>query len=386
MIEFVEDEMEQYLAKIKVIGVGGGGCNAINKMIDAGVEGVDCIAANTDGKSLRRSKSGSKIQLGRVLTKGLGAGGDPVRAKDAAMESAEDIHKALEGADMVVVAAGMGGGTGTGASPVIAEIAKKTGALTLGVVTRPFEHEGPVRKANAEDGIKALIPHVDAYVVIPNERINLVCEQDTDLFSAFARVDEVLVQAIQGISEIIHSDGVINRDFADVKRILTGKGKVMMGIGAAVGEERAKKAVQKAINSPFLEGVDISGANTILLLVSSPNMLISEYNEITAFLQKSARPGVELVPGWVRDESLKDGLRVTIIATGFEETKQEETVETVLGLENFVNSKFRTDKASSMDQPPTEALDSEILVRLSDGQYEIPAFMRRKLATKSFHN
>jgi cell division protein FtsZ len=287
---------------------------------------------------------------------------------------------------MVVVAAGMGGGTGTGASPVIAEIAKKTGALTLGVVTRPFEHEGPVRKANAEDGIKALIPNVDAYVVIPNERINLVCEQDTDLFSAFARVDEVLVQAIQGISEIIHSDGVINRDFADVKRILTGKGKVMMGIGAAVGEERAKKAVQKAINSPFLEGVDISGANTILLLVSSPNMLISEYNEITAFLQKSARPGVELVPGWVRDESLKDGLRVTIIATGFEEVRQEETIETVLGLENFVNPKYRTDKASSTDQPPAENLDSEVLVRLSDGQYEIPAFMRRKLATKPFHN
>ncbi|HET9870955.1 MAG TPA: cell division protein FtsZ, partial [bacterium] len=231
MIEFAEDDVTQYLAHLKVIGVGGGGCNAINKMIEAGIEGVECISANTDYKSLRRSKAAKKIQLGKSLTKGLGSGGNPSIGKDAAEESVNEIHQALEGADMVVVACGMGGGTGTGAAPVVAEVSKKMGILTVGVVSRPFEFEGPVRKAQAEDGLKAMLPHVDAIVVIPNERINLVCEQDVDLTSAFSRVDDVLVQAIQGISVVIHSEGIINRDFADVKRILTAKGKVLMGTG-----------------------------------------------------------------------------------------------------------------------------------------------------------
>src|ERR1041384_2479402 len=211
MIEFAEDDVQQYLAHLKVIGVGGGGGNAVNKMVEAGLEGVECIAANTDYKSLRRSKASKKIQLGKNLTKGLGSGGNPSIGKDAAMESTEEIKKSLEGADMVVVAAGMGGGTGTGAAPVVAEICKKMGILTIGVVSRPFEHEGPVRKSQAEDGLQAMLPHVDAIVVIPNERINLVCEQDVDLLSAFARVDEVLVQAIQGISGVIHSEGLLNR-------------------------------------------------------------------------------------------------------------------------------------------------------------------------------
>src|SRR5277367_5486529 len=265
MIEFAEDDVTQYLAHLKVIGVGGGGCNAVNKMIEAGIEGVECIAANTDYKSLRRSKVAKRIQLGKSLTKGLGSGGNPTIGKEAALESTDEIQKALEGADMVVVAAGMGGGTGTGAAPIVAEIAKKMGILTVGVVSRPFEHEGPVRKAQAEDGLRAIMPHVDTFVVIPNERINIVCEQDIAFTAAFARVDDVLIQAIQGISEVIHSDGTINRDFADVKRILTAKGKALMGTGYGTGEDRAIKAIQKAVNSPLLEDVDIAKADTILV-------------------------------------------------------------------------------------------------------------------------
>ncbi len=386
MIEFAEDDVTQYLAHLKVIGVGGGGCNAVNKMIEAGIEGVECISANTDYKSLRRSKAIKKIQLGKSLTKGLGSGGNPTIGKEAALESTDEIQKCLEGADMVVVAAGMGGGTGTGAAPVVAEIAKKLGILTVGVVSRPFEHEGPVRKAQAEDGLRAMLPHVDAIVVIPNERINLVCEQDVELSSAFARVDEVLVQAIQGISVIIHSEGIINRDFADVRRILTAKGKVLMGMGAGTGEDRALKAVQKAVNSPLLEDVDIAGATAVLVLVTAgANFTLNEFNQINGFLQKAARPGAEIIPGIVRDENLKDGLRVTIIATGFDAQKSVDQMATVIDLKNFVTPNFNTAKASS-SQPPMEELEGDMTLKLSDGQYDIPAYLRRRLASKPFQN
>lgn len=386
MIEFAEEDVTQYLAHLKVIGVGGGGCNAVNKMLEAGIEGVECIAANTDYKSLRRSKALKRIQLGKALTKGLGSGGNPTTGKEAALESADEIQKCLEGADMVVVTAGMGGGTGTGAAPVVAEIAKKLGILTVGVVSRPFEHEGPVRKAQAEDGLRAMMPHVDAIVVIPNERINVVCEQDVELTTAFARVDDVLVQAIQGISGIIHSEGIINRDFADVRRILTAKGKVLMGMGAATGEERAMKAVQKAIQSPLLEDVDIAGANAVLVLITAgANFTLNEFNQINGFLQKSARPGAEIIPGIVRDENLKDGMRVTIIATGFEAARTEEAA-TVIDLKNFVTPNFKTDKAAGGTSTPIEEAEGDLTLKLSDGQYDIPAYLRRRLASKSFHN
>ncbi len=387
MIEFAEDDVTQYLAHLKVIGVGGGGCNAVNKMMEAGVEGVECIAANTDYKSLRRSKAGKIIQLGKTLTKGLGSGGNPTIGKEAAMESTDEIQKTLEGADMVVVAAGMGGGTGTGAAPVVAEIAKKLGILTVAVVSRPFEHEGPVRKAQAEDGLRAMLPHVDAIVVIPNERINLVCEQDVDLMSAFAKVDEVLVQAIQGISVIIHSEGVINRDFADVKRILTAKGKVLMGMGAATGEDRALKAVQKAVHSPLLEDVDIAGASAVLVLVTAgANFSLNEFNQINGFLQKAARPGAEIIPGIVRDENLKDGLRVTIIATGFEAAKEDAALETVLNLGEFLTPEFKTAKGATAASHAAEDQEPETEFKTADGKYEIPAYLRRRLAGKPFHN
>ncbi len=387
MIEFAEDDVTQYLAQLKVIGVGGGGCNAVNKMVEAGVEGVECIAANTDYKSLRRSKAAKNIQLGKTLTKGLGSGGNPTIGKDAALESSDDIQKALEGADMVVVAAGMGGGTGTGAAPVVAEIAKKLGILTVAVVSRPFEHEGPVRKTQAEDGLRAMLPHVDAIVVIPNERINLVCDHEIDLVSAFARVDEVLVQAIQSISGIIHSEGIINRDFADVKRILTAKGKVLMGMGAATGEDRALKAVQKAVNSPLLEDVDIAGASAVLVLVTAGvNFTLKEFNEINGFLQKSARPGAEIIPGIVRDENLKDGLRVTIIATGFEAAKEDPALETVLNFDEFLTTDFKPAKGAAAAAHGTE--EPEAVFSGNDTKYEIPTYLRKRLqnANKSINN
>jgi len=385
-IEFAEDDVTQYLAQLKVIGVGGGGCNAVNKMVEAGIEGVECIAANTDYKSLRKNKAGKKIQLGTSLTKGLGSGGNPTIGREAALESTDDIQKLLEGADMVVVAAGMGGGTGTGAAPVVAEIAKKLGILTVAVVSRPFEHEGPVRKAQAEDGIRTMLPHVDAIVVIPNERINLVCEQDVDFMSAFAKVDDILVQAIQSISGIIHSEGVINRDFADVRRILTAKGKVLMGMGAATGEDRAQKAVQKAVSSPLLEDVDIAGANTVLVLVTAgANFTLKEFNEINGFLQKASRPGAEIVPGIVRDENLKDGIRVTIIATGFEVEKEKDPLEgaSIVDIQGFLNNGY---KPKSVAEAEVEAEGLKMgASNGSEGNLEIPAYMRRRLK-QPFHN
>jgi len=387
MIEFAEDDVTQYLAHLKVIGVGGGGCNAVNKMVEAGIEGVECIAANTDYKSLRRSRAAKKIQLGKALTKGPGSGGNPTIGKEAALESTDEIQKSLEGADMVVLACGMGGGTGTGAAPVVAEVSKKMGILTVAVVSRPFEFEGPVRKAQAEDGLRAMMPHVDAIVIIPNERINLVCEQDVDLASAFTRVDDVLVQAIQGISVVIHSEGIINRDFADVKRILTAKGKVLMGTGAATGEDRALKAVQKAVNSPLLEDVDIAGATAVLVQVTAgANFSLNEFNQINGFLQKAARPGAEIIPGIVRDEALRDGIRVTIIATGFDSLRETEPMSTVIDLKNFVTPNFKTDKASSTQPAPAAELEGDMALKLSDGQYDIPAYLRRRLASKPFQN
>jgi cell division protein FtsZ len=233
-----------------------------------------------------------------------------------------------------------------------------------------------------------MMPHVDTFVVIPNERINIVCEQDIAFTAAFARVDDVLIQAIQGISEVIHSEGTINRDFADVKRVLTAKGKALMGTGYGTGEDRAIKAIQKAVNSPLLEDVDIAGADTILVQVTGgANFSLNEFNQINGFLQKAAKPGVEIIPGVAEDLSLKDGLRVTIIATGFDAAKTtDDPISTVLGFESFVNPKFNTDKASSSEPAMGENSEPDLLSKLSEGQYEIPAYMRRRLASKHFHN
>lgn len=387
MIEFAEEDVQQYVAQLKVIGVGGGGCNAVNRMVTAGIQGVEFIAANTDYKSLKTNLAARKLQLGRSLTKGLGSGGNPVVGRDAAIESTEEIQKALEGADMVFLAAGLGGGTGTGSAPVVAEIARKMEILTVAVVTRPFDFEGPVRRSQAEDGLKALTPHVDAVIVIPNERLSLMAEENMDFQTAFNRANEVLLHAIQGISGVIHSEGFINRDFADVKRILTAKGKVLMGSGYGTGEDRAHKAVQQAVHSPLLEDVDIAGAESVLVhITAGATFTMQEFNQINGFLQKAARPGAEIIPGFVRDENLHDGLRVTIIATGFRPAKGEE-LGGLMGFKEFVAPSFQGVKApTAASQEAADETGFDMGLELSEGQYDIPAYLRRKLAGKPFQN
>ncbi len=387
-----ENEVQQYVAHLKVIGVGGGGCNAVNRMVTAGIQGVELIAANTDYKSLKKSMAARKLQLGKQSTRGLGSGGNPTIGREAAIESTEEIQKALQGADMVFVAAGLGGGTGTGSAPVVAEIAKKMGILTVGVLTRPFEFEGPVRKSQAEDGLQQMMPHVDAVIIVPNERLNLVCEQDTDFFTAFHRADEVLLHAIQGIAGVIHSEGFINRDFADVKRILTAKGKVLMGSGYGTGDDRAMKAVKQAVSSPLLEDVDIAGASAVLVQVTAGNnFTLNEFNQINGFLQKAARPDAEIVPGMVRDENLHDGIRVTIIATGFAPKAKEVQVEEMLDLGEYVLPKFHGTKPAARTEAPvgaaSPAMEEEgMVLKMSEGQYDIPAYLRRRLAGKTIQN
>jgi cell division protein FtsZ len=305
--------------------------------------------------------------------------------REAALESADEIQEAIQGADMVFVAAGLGGGTGTGAAPVVAEIVKKMGILTVAVVTRPFEFEGPVRKAQAEDGLQAILPHVDAIIVVPNERLNIVSEASMDFFNAFRRVDEVLVQAVEGITGVIHSEGFINRDFADVKRILTAKGKALMGSGYGTGEDRALKAVQQAVACPLLEDVDIAGADAVLVQITAgANFSMTEFQQINGFIQKAAREGAEIVPGVVRDENLHDGLRVTLIATGFGKVAAKDAEEDVIkGLKDFVVLPHMPKVAVGSEK---EEKGSEVTADFEGSQYDIPAFLRRRLTHKGLNN
>jgi len=389
MIEYTDEDVQQYVANLKVIGVGGGGCNAVNRMVTADIKGVEFISANTDYKSLKKNLAARKLQLGKKLTKGLGSGGDPGVGREAALESAEEIQEAVQGADMVFVAAGLGGGTGTGSAPVVAEIVKKMGILTVAVVTRPFEFEGPVRKAQAEDGLQAILPNVDAIIVVPNERLNIVSEANTDFFNAFRRVDEVLVQAVEGITGVIHSEGFINRDFADVKRILTAKGKALMGSGYGTGEDRALKAVQQAVAGPLWEDGDIAGADAVLVQITAgANFSMNEFQQINGFIQKAARDGAEIVPGVVRDENLHDGLRVTLIATGFGKvpaTKNKAEEELVGSLRDFVTLNPVKNK-SALEGLEKVEVGSEVSASYGGDQFEIPAYLRRRLTNKSLNN
>ncbi|EJW17423.1 cell division protein FtsZ [Paenibacillus alvei] len=316
MLEF-EFEMEQ-LAQIKVIGVGGGGSNAVNRMIDNGVKGVEFITVNTDAQALHFAKSEHKLQIGDKLTRGLGAGANPEVGKKAAEESRELISNTLKGADMVFVTAGMGGGTGTGAAPVIAEIAKECGALTVGVVTRPFTFEGRKRFAQAEIGIEALKEKVDTLIVIPNDRLLEIVDKKTPMLEAFREVDNVLRQAVQGISDLIAVPGLINLDFADVKTIMTERGSALMGIGVANGENRAAEAARKAIMSPLLE-TSIDGARGVIMnITGGANLSLYEVNEAAEIVTEASDMEVNMIFGAIIDENMKDDIKVTVIATGFE--------------------------------------------------------------------
>lgn len=304
-------------AKIKVIGVGGGGGNAVNRMIDAKLAGVDFVAANTDLQALQMCRAPVKLQLGVKLTSGLGAGANPEVGRKAALEDAEKIIEALEGADMVFVTAGMGGGTGTGAAPIIASLASEMGALTVAVVTKPFGFEGKRRLSQAERGIAELIDSVDTSIVIPNEKL-LAVAKDAGFFESFRVADDILRQAVQGISDIITIPGIINRDFADVKAIMAGMGYAVMGTSTARGERRALEAAHAAIASPLLEAGAIDGARGILInITGSSSLKLSEVNEASSIIQSAAHEDANIIFGAVMDERLKDEVKITVIATGF---------------------------------------------------------------------
>jgi cell division protein FtsZ len=314
-IQFNEDPRTN--AKIKVIGVGGGGGNAVNRMICAGVEGVEFVVANTDLQALQMSRAPVKIQLGTKLTNGLGAGANPEIGRRGALEDADKIIEALEGADMVFVTTGLGGGTGTGAAPIIASLASEMGALTVAVVTKPFAFEGRRRMAQAERGLAELIDSIDTTIVIPNEKL-LAVAQNAGFFESFRIADDILRQAVQGISDIITIPGIINRDFADVKTIMAGMGYAVMGTAVAKGERRATDAAQAAISSPLLEAGAIDGARGILINVTgSSSLKLAEVNEASTIIQSAAHEDANIIFGAVQDEKMKDDLKITVIATGF---------------------------------------------------------------------
>ncbi|MBD8025855.1 cell division protein FtsZ [Ureibacillus sp. Re31] len=317
MLEF--DTSIDQLANIKVIGVGGGGNNAVNRMIEHGVQGVDFIAVNTDAQALNLSKAEYKLQIGNKLTRGLGAGANPEVGKKAAEESREQIEEVLRGADMVFVTAGMGGGTGTGAAPVIASIARDLGALTVGVVTRPFSFEGRKRQTQAIGGIAAMKEAVDTLIVIPNDKLLQIVDKSTPMLEAFREADNVLRQGVQGISDLIATPGLINLDFADVKTIMSDKGSALMGIGIATGENRATEAAKKAISSPLLE-TSIDGAKGVIMnITGGSNLSLFEVQEAADIVASASDEEVNMIFGSVINENLNDEIIVTVIATGFSE-------------------------------------------------------------------
>jgi cell division protein FtsZ len=361
-----------YLAVIKVVGVGGGGVNAVNRMIDAGLRNVEFIAANTDAQALLMSDADLKLDIGRTLTRGLGAGSDPEIGRQAAEEHRAEIEEALAGSDMVFITAGKGGGTGTGGAPVVAEIAKALGAVTIGVVTRPFTFEGRTRAMQAEKGIQALKEKVDTLIVIPNDRLLTVSNDKTSMVNAFKMADEVLLQGVRGITDLITVPGLINTDFADVKMIMQNAGTAIMGIGSASGDGRAVNAARAAITSPLLEA-SIEGARGILLnIVGGSDLGLFEVNEAAEIIHSVAHPDANIIFGAVIDENMSDEVQVTVIAAGFERwegvsrsgAKGSDTGSSVLGARSG---------ASPVDIF-ADGEDDEI--ELGDDDFDVPSFLR----------
>ena len=323
MIEIVEQT--NLTARIKVIGVGGGGGNAVNTMIRSKLTGVDFLVANTDAQALERSQALNKIQLGESVTKGLGAGANPEVGRRAALENQDQLKEHLSGSDMVFITAGMGGGTGTGGAPVIARLARDAGALTVGVVTKPFVFEGKRRLRQAEEGIEELKESVDTLIVIPNQRLLSIAAKTTTMLEAFNKADDVLLQAVRGISDLIITPGLINLDFADVRTVMAEMGLALMGSATATGENRAVEAAQKAISSPLLEDISIHGARGVLInITGGPDLGVHEINEAASMIQEEADDDANIIFGAVIDENLTDEIRITVIATGFTDTKEEQ--------------------------------------------------------------
>jgi cell division protein FtsZ len=346
---FELEENTNFGASIKVIGIGGGGGNAVQTMIEGGLQGVEFVVANTDRQALAANKAEGKINLGRELTKGLGAGANPEIGRRAAIESYNDIVAKLEGSDMVFVTAGMGGGTGTGGAPVVAKIAKELGALTIGVVTKPFIFEGKKRKKHADDGIRELQENVDTLIVIPNQKLLTVASERTPLLETFRRADQVLLHAVKGISDLINIRGLINLDFADIRTVMQAKGMAIMGSGLANGENRAIEAATQAISSPLLENICIDGATGIIINVTGgSDLTLWEVNEASTLITEAAHPDAEIIFGAVIDESMGDNVSVTVIATGF-------------GTNAVRNASEQINKLHAMDQQTTTTQSQQLM-------------------------
>jgi cell division protein FtsZ len=402
MIEYTD---RQDAARIKVIGVGGGGGNAINTMVAGRLEGVEFIAANTDVQALAANRASVKIQLGKSASRGLGAGANPEVGRTAALEEREQIAAALEGADMVFVTAGMGGGTGTGGAPVVADIAKASGALTVGVVTKPFLFEGNKRRKQAEAGLAELKAAVDTLIVIPNQRLLSVAGENMSLADAFKRADEVLLNAVQGISDLITVHGLVNVDFADVRTIMSEQGMALMGSGRAGGDRRAIEAMQAAISSPLLEDVTIDGAMGLLVnITGGPNLTLHEVNEAVTMAQSAADPEANIIFGSVVDEHLGDDVKITVIATGFHGGEAERRTPLPRATQVQVPQAAVTKSLPPplpaevkpkpepvrLTAPATVTVRQPVSVRreppvykpVDEDQYDIPAFLRRGGTTR----
>ena len=373
-------EASSYLAVIKVCGVGGGGTNAVNRMVDAGVRGVEFIAVNTDAQALGMCDADVKLHIGGNLTKGLGAGADPRVGRDAAEETREEIKEAVRGADMVFVTAGEGGGTGTGGAPVLAQIAREQGALTVGVVTRPFHFEGKQRQKRAEDGIEALKKHVDALIVIPNERLLQVVERRTSIIEAFRMADDVLRQGVQGITDLITVPGLINLDFADVRTIMENAGASLMGIGSASGENRATEAARAAISSPLLE-TSMSGATGVLLnITGGPDLGLFEIDEAASIIRGAADEDCNVIFGAVIDENAGDTLRVTVIATGFDGPHESDldasASTTVVRKRPAAGTPAPSKRSDEVGRQAVLGAAEKADLEISDDVLEIPDFLK----------
>ena len=387
MFELVNEYNQN--AVIKVIGVGGGGGNAVMSMLESKIHGAEFILANTDSQALRDVKGATMIQIGSEITKGLGAGADPEKGRQAALEAKEELSSAIEGADMLFIAAGMGGGTGTGAASVIAQIARDAGILTVAVVTKPYEFEGAKRMLHAEQGIEALGEWVDSLIVIPNEKLSEVFGGDNSIFSSFENANDVLRGAVKGIAEIITIRGFINVDFADVKTVMSGRGKAMMGSGCATGDNRAEEAVQAALNSPLLDNIDLHGASGVLVnITAGANLTSNEFGIIGERVKEIANENATVIVGCIKEEDSLGELRVTLIATGFEEFSEnsdalEESIshnQTSVSSSNGTMAAMTTANASS---PATsnysDPITSNAITEKEKAEnIDIPAFLRQQ--------
>jgi len=385
MIEF--DENENLSAKVKIIGIGGGGCNALNTMIESGLTGVDFIAANTDAQALAANKASIRLQLGVRLTKGLGSGANPKIGREAAEEAVDQIRDVLAGADMIFITAGLGGGTGTGGAPIVAEEARKLGALTVAIVTKPFLFEGKQRQRQAEEGIANLRSTADTLITIPNQRLLGIGGKSMSLLGTFKKADEILLHAAKGISDLITVPGLINLDFADVRTIMSEMGMALMGTGVACGENRSLEAAQMAICSPLLEDISIKGARGILVNISGDSdVTLNEVNEALTLIQKEAEEEANIIFGVVVDDAMEDELRVTVIATGF--GSRDESVAHHLGQvppvalslidERDVPTFVRRGKQEELRKAATGSRKIESFSDYEEDRFDLPTFMRKQ--------